>query len=578
MVSRKIVVKGREIQMKSKIKMIMKNHINNKSFSEVVKIIYAYRYLSWILTSFVYLLGKPYYIILYKLGVIISLFILTTLITDLYIKYKDNKAILKTFILIETFGITLLLLPTGGLLSPFIWYALNPILVAAYYLPVLFCWIILFFYLICGTVMSYFLFNPNNLSLINIIINYSNYILVFSLIILAVQLLSNLTKKLMIQTQALEHSNNQKQEFLDYIMSLYQLLEAFNNHSSKDKLFETLAKYTTTLTKSELCIFWFPNSKQEANTIYTNKSLSKSEKDEIYSDLLNLICTEREFGVKEICIAKYSYLAVPIQTQCSPSGLIAIQWKENLELNNKEQNIKLLEFLSGLSAVTLERFYLEDMQDNLLVMEEQNRIANEIHDSVSQRLFSITYAIHGILARWSDLSNDNLKDYLIEINETSNCAMQELRNSIYKLSSKKNGEKSLQLTLKKYFESISMLNHINIKYNIDGDDELIPLTYKQGITRIIREACGNAIRHGKCKTIHLMLNLNREKTQLIITDDGVGFHFSEESLKKKKGLGISNMRNLVETFHGDIKIKSHLGAGTEIKITIPLTMNDVIVQ
>jgi len=44
-------------------------------------------------------------------------------------------------------------------------------------------------------------------------------------------------------------------------------------------------------------------------------------------------------------------------------------------------------------------------------MEEQNRIANEIHDSVSQRLFSISYGIHGVLGRWNDISKEELKDY-----------------------------------------------------------------------------------------------------------------------------------------------------------------------
>ncbi|MDF2538653.1 MAG: hypothetical protein K0S76_1674 [Herbinix sp.] len=238
------------------------------------------------------------------------------------------------------------------------------------------------------------------------------------------------------------------------------------------------------------------------------------------------------------------------------------------------QNMKLIEFLSGLSAVTLERFHQEEIENSLIVMEEQNRIANEIHDSVSQRLFSISYAIHGLLGRWTTMSKEELKGYLVELNETSNYAMQELRNSIYQLSSKKNGKKSLQIALRELIHSISKLHSININYELTGDDERLPLSLKKGITRIIQEACSNAIRHGKCRSIRLNLNVEKDSIQLVIQDDGVGFN-ANESEEKVKGLGLSNIKNLVLTFHGDIKIESALGKGTGIHIIIPLNLTKI---
>lgn len=183
---------------------VLNNSIKEKIVSDETSIIYAYRYLSLALTSFVYIAGKPYSIIFFKLGVIVSLFISSKIITDLYIKYKENKVVLKTLVLVETLGITLLLLPTGGLKSPFIWYALNPTLVAACYLHTCFCWINLAFYLFIGLIMSYTLFNSNNIGILEMIIDNSNIVLVFILITLAVQLLAGLTQKLYTQTKVLE--------------------------------------------------------------------------------------------------------------------------------------------------------------------------------------------------------------------------------------------------------------------------------------------------------------------------------------------------------------------------------------
>lgn len=545
-------------------------HRRDQSVSEEVKIIYTYGFLSWLLTSFVYMTGRPYSIIIFKLGVVGSLFILTTIITDLYMKHKENKGILKTLLLIETFGIVLLLLPTGGVQSPFIWYALNPILVAASYLPAYFCWMNLTFNFIVGTAMSYFLFNPSNLNAITIFMNNSTIALVFILITLAVQLLSNLTKKLSMQTNALKISNMQKQESMDYIMSLYQIIEALNNHSTKGTLFEALADYTAKLTKSELCFFWLPGSPKDGELIKANRCMKLLEQQQIGMVLHMLSQQDFALRVEELVIADINLLTIPILSPGNPSGLIAIQQSEYVNLEQREQNIKLLEFVSGLSTVMLERFTIEEIENNLIVMEEQNRIANEIHDSVSQRLFSLSYAIYGMLGSWKNISKEEIKEYMVEMSKSSTLAMQELRNSIYKLSSKKKGENTLKVSLNDFLESMSKLHQIDIEYKIQGDEGLLPLLLKQGITRIVREACSNAIRHGKCHSVHFVVKISKERVRICITDDGIGFVRNDEDLENQKGLGISNIKNIVDSFNGQIDITSEIGIGTVIKINIAL--------
>ena len=77
------------------------------------------------------------------------------IITDLQRRYIGNTKILKAIVLTETIGLTVLLIPTGGISSPFIWYALNPVLVAASFLTPLFCWGALTFYLGSATLIAY---------------------------------------------------------------------------------------------------------------------------------------------------------------------------------------------------------------------------------------------------------------------------------------------------------------------------------------------------------------------------------------------------------------------------------------
>ncbi len=519
------------------------------------RIICSYRHASWALTSIFYLTSRPYNVVFYKLGVILSLLIFSLFVNSLYKKIENDKQALGKLVLIETVGIEFLLIPTGGLTSPFIWYALNPILVSAIYLPSYFSWINLLFYLVTGVLMSFFVFNPANLSIYQIFANNSYLILIFILINLAIQFLVLLTKEL-------NDMNIKKEESIEHIMSLYQMIETLNNHSSKEKLFEALADYTCKLTKSNSACIWL----KEYNLIKINKEADSTDLDMLLQALKSINFNVQE--IQNINLLNKNILAVPITSPSTFYGVVAVQTSEDASTNTINQNTKLLKFISDLSSVILDRFNLEGIEEHLLVTEEQNRIANEMHDNVSQRLFGISYGIHGVLGIIDDLSKEEIKDYLLEMRDTSNIAMKELRKSIYKLSSRKKGKKYLQESIQNFLDSITKLHGVSINFSVEGDENLIILGLKKGLTRIIREACGNAIRHGKCRNISIELCISSNDINLLIIDDGDGFELS--SIDKKDGLGLSNMKALVNSYNGSIEIKSKINQGTNINILLPL--------
>ena len=79
----------------------------------------------------------------------------------------------------------------------------------------------------------------------------------------------------------------------------------------------------------------------------------------------------------------------------------------------------------------------------MIVIEERDRIANELHDSVSQRLFGIVCALHSLQAKSRGMTNDELNEELQFLSQSANTTLKELRAAIYRLSSPKNGEESL---------------------------------------------------------------------------------------------------------------------------------------
>ena len=83
--------------------------------------------------------------------------------------------------------------------------------------------------------------------------------------------------------------------------------------------------------------------------------------------------------------------------------------------------------------------------DQIIIIEEQNRIANEIHDSVSQRLFGIVYSLHSLQDKSENITREELNKEYKFLSKTANTTIKELRSAIYRLSSVKKGEKPFQI-------------------------------------------------------------------------------------------------------------------------------------
>lgn len=216
-----------------------------------------YRYSSWLFTSLFYLTLYEGSSVPFKLGVIISVFIAAKAATNIYVKYYNYYSIMEITILVETLCILLLLVPTAGIDSPFIWYALNPVLVAACFLSPYFCWLNLAIYLFASTLISFRFFSHSR-DIGALIYDNLYLMLVFVLITLIVQFLSRLSKRLHFQAaelteqkeklerlnSALTLSNERYKHSMDHIMSLYEIVEAFYNPANIKSFLQTFSDYT----------------------------------------------------------------------------------------------------------------------------------------------------------------------------------------------------------------------------------------------------------------------------------------------------------------------------------------------
>lgn len=207
------------------------------------------------------------------------------------------------------------------------------------------------------------------------------------------------------------------------------------------------------------------------------------------------------------------------------------------------------------------------MEYEVMVIEERNRIANEIHDTVSQRLFGIVYALHSLQVKSEEMTTDELNEELRFLSQSASTALKELRATIYKLRH----SEPLFIRLQTYLDEYSRLHAIRIDRQMMGDEASISEVVKLALYRIICEACGNAVRHGLCSVIKIRLSIEDDDIKLNIQDNGIGINLHTSDILQENGIGLVNMKQLVHDFAGTFSIEGIPGLGTEIQIEIPTT-------
>lgn len=534
------------------------------------RIIYSYRYVTFLVISLFFLLDQSVRSTEKKLVIIICIGVSCLLVNYLYVKCAGDKRKILLLLIMETLFNAYILFPSGGLTSPVIWYSLNTILIAAIALDkVIYCWINLFIYLM-GSIWVFPILKKPEISFVEILSEEANFILSLILITGVVQILSGYGKSIQeknLHLQAVNHkvvlANSKIRESMNYIMGLYRAVHLFTTQRDEINLRRLLLDYAKKMTNLKT-VFFIKNNK-----LYTLPEKSE-ELVEMVLDSAQCEAIRNMNEAKPWMIINYMekrYILVPVKGHCKLYGIIGAELI-NLQIEEKDVADQL-KFLSELGTLVLEKFELESLNRRLLINEEQNRIANEIHDGVLQNLFSISCGVNSLMKRTGTISKSNLSAELALLRSSINSAMSDLRSTIYGYSWNKSGSNSFAKDIDTYIETVKRFHGINIQFEVKGSHERLSPDQKKSIYRIISEATGNSIKHGKAEAIVIQLDIGTPDTTLSISDNGSGFDMGILGEEKKLGLGMRNIRFLAHSLDGIININSELNKGTFICICFP---------
>lgn len=378
--------------------------------------------------------------------------------------------------------------------------------------------------------------------------------------------------KLQQANEKLVELNEVYEETVQHIMAKYRRMDSFSASESPKLIIEEITHALKKCTKSEEAFFWLTDHSRKNSHI-----AATCAPDLIEAELIQKWKTFA--GEKKPFINKLNGtpFGMKIVRTSNNVGILGIQINISRETEESFLQNQPFKFLGELSEIMLERLHMDQIMNQMIVAEEQNRIANEIHDSVSQRLFGIVCALHNLQVKGQHMTNVELTREYQFLSHSANTTMKELRSAIFRLSSIKKGETPFLVSLKRYLDEYARLNDIRIDYQITGDEVIVPDKVKQAIYRIICEACGNAVRHGACHRIELMLEFDSEKTTLLIQDDGTGYLAQTNEGKEEKGLGLHNIKSMVHSFAGTFSINGIRDIGTIMEVEIP-NMNMLILE
>ncbi|MHC5609522.1 MAG: sensor histidine kinase [Nostoc sp.] len=203
--------------------------------------------------------------------------------------------------------------------------------------------------------------------------------------------------------------------------------------------------------------------------------------------------------------------------------------------------------------------------ENQATLEERNRIAREIHDSLGHSLTALNLQLETALKLWQ--SNPiKAETFLATAKELGSKALKDVRQSVSTMRSNPLQEQSLELALASLLENFHRSNGILAIYQINLEYSLPP-EINTAIYRITQESLTNISKYANATEVKLELTTTRGNLRLIIQDNGRGFDLGQNTT----GFGLHSMRDRTLAFGGEFNINSALGSGCKITVNIPLT-------
>jgi signal transduction histidine kinase len=259
-----------------------------------------------------------------------------------------------------------------------------------------------------------------------------------------------------------------------------------------------------------------------------------------------------------------SLFVVPLRVESKVIGVINILDKPG-EVSQEDERI--IDLFADQAAIIIEHIRLQEQAEQLAVLQERQRLARELHDSVTQALYSVTLYADAARMAFSAKKWRALETNLQEVRNMAREAMYDMRLLVFELRPFMLETEGLVSVLRARLAAVEDRAGLKTEILVDGERRL-PIAIEEELYRIAQEGLNNVVKHAVAKHVRIHIEYDENSVSLEMIDDGLGFDM--KTADQSGGFGLQGIKERVQRLGGSQEIESTPMEGTRLKVKVPI--------
>lgn len=259
-------------------------------------------------------------------------------------------------------------------------------------------------------------------------------------------------------------------------------------------------------------------------------------------------------------------LALPLHVN---GGIIGVLDVVNKTGGFTDEDVRVMSVFANQAAMAIEHTRLQEQAERVAVLEERQRLARELHDSVTQSLYSVTLYANAAGLALAAGKGDVVADYLAELQETAQEGMRDMRLLIFQLHPPVLEAEGLAAALQARLAAVEDRAGLQTHFRVENERQL-PIAIEEDLYWIAQEALNNVRKHAEAQHVTVHLRFTAESVRLDVVDDGVGFDLPSVRSEGRGGGGLRSIAERTARLGGQLTYQSTAGEGTRLTIEVTL--------
>ncbi|HEV2381719.1 MAG TPA: PAS domain S-box protein [Terriglobia bacterium] len=258
-------------------------------------------------------------------------------------------------------------------------------------------------------------------------------------------------------------------------------------------------------------------------------------------------------------------LLVPLLLGEKLIGMLSV--RSSAQRSYRPDEVELAQGLAHQATLAVQLTRLAEQGQRSVLLQERNRMAQEIHDTLAQGFTGIIVQLEA--AEDAIGERAELREHILKARMLARNSLAEARRSLWALRPQALEHRDLPAAVRILLDQLTNHRPVPASFRLEGAARPLPPKVEDNLLRITQEALNNAFQHAKAKNIEIRLTFGAEEVTLRVQDDGRGFDPGAAS--NQVGFGLTSMRERTERIGGRIAIESGLGQGTKVQVQVPVT-------